>query len=179
MGLFFKRKKMERAGVPPPPPPAEGGVKEEAKEKKPIPELPPLESEKHLPSEMPEIKPGEEKKAPSGMPEFPEAPKEEKEAEKEKKAEEVEEPATAEEEVKAPAPVKEIAVQKFVTVSRFQTVLTEADAIRSSIRKAEEVIARINELKKEEEKEFSMWRAQLEDAEKKLGYIDKVIFKGE
>lgn len=176
MGLFFKRKKKEMGGVPPPPPPAEGGVEEEAKEK-PIPELPPLESEKHLPSEMPEIKPGEKKKAPSGMPEFPEAPEEEKEAEKEKKAEEVEEPA--EEEVKAPAPVKEIAAQKFVTVSSFQTVLTEADAIRSSIRKAEDVIARISELKKEEEKEFVMWRAQLEDAEKKLAYVDKVIFKGE
>jgi len=190
MGLFFRRGKKEKMGIPPPPPPEEGeeAAKEVLKGEKPIPELPPLEigePEKHLPSEMPEIKPSAEEKKPSGMPEFPEVPKEEAEEMPEEKIEEVKEaekPAIFEEKAEAiekPAPAGEIAAPKFVTALSFQTVLTEADAIRSSIRETENIIARINSLKKEEEKEFGSWRAQLEDVEKKLSYIDEVIFKGE
>lgn len=162
MGLFFKKKKAKME-IPPPPPP-EGPL--EVKEEKP-PELPPM-PEKHIPSEMPEIKPPakEEKpeEKPPSMPEFPEIPKEEAKA-----AEKIERPV-------APA---ETAGPRFVKISSFQTVLTKADEIRSSLKKAENVILKLGELKNEEEKEFQKWRTQLEDTEKKLSYIDQVIFKGE
>jgi len=183
MGLFFKKKNKESTGVPPPPPPDEntGVGAEETKGENPeeIPELPPLGSEQHLKSDIPEIKPAKEEGA--NAPEFPEAPEEESAEEKDdEKPEEAEE----HEEEEPEAAAEEVATRiveagpKFVTAATFQTVLTQADSIRDSIKETEETIRKIEGLKDAEQKELERWRSHIEDVEKKLNYIDKTIFKG-
>jgi len=184
MGLFGKKKK-EEMDVPPPPPPEEDegalpAMPEEKKEE--LPELPPIEAETHLPSELPEIKPGGEKEEKPSMPEFPSAPEKE-EYEKEEEAEE--EPEMPEAPAEMPKEEREISVvrpeegPKFIPVTKFQTVLTEAEEIKSSIKETDEVISRVKTLRDEEQKTFDKWRAHLEGVEKKLNYIDSMIFKGE
>ena len=152
MGWLFKKKE-QKMEIPPPPPPEEG--EKELKELKPA-ELPAMP--KHPPSELPEVKPEKKEETPS-MPEFPDMPGEEK--------------------MEMPVTKEEVSAPKFVNVASFQTVMGKADEIRNSLKKAENVIIRLGELKNEEVKEFEKWRAQLEDTEKKLNYIDRVIFKGE
>ncbi|MBN2111610.1 hypothetical protein JW707_00770 [Candidatus Woesearchaeota archaeon] len=152
MGWLFKKKE-QKMEIPPPPPP-EGGDKE-LKELKPakLSDMP-----GHPKSELAEVIPSENEEMYS-MPEFPEIPKEEKFA--------------------RPVTRAETEGPRFVDVASFQTVMQKADEIRGSLKKAENVIMKLGELKSEEEKEFEKWRSQLEDTEKKLSYIDKVIFKGE
>jgi hypothetical protein len=166
MGLFGKKKKEEEMEVPPPPPPEEGEEEAppEAEKKEELPELPSVEAETHLPSELPEIKPEKEEKP--SMPEFPSvAEKEEAEAPEEKPVE--------------IAVAKPEEGPKFMPVTEFQTVLTEAEEIKNSIKETEEVISRVKKLRDEEEGEFEKWRKQLEGVEKKLNYVDSMIFKGE
>ncbi len=178
MGLFGKKKKKEDMDVPPPPPPEEGeeakpeAIKEAPEEKEELPELPKIEVETHLPSELPEIKPEGEKEEKPSMPEFPSAPEKE---EAEEAPEEPEKPKE-EPEISVVQPEKG---PKFMPVTKFQTVLTEAEEIKSSIKETEEIIVRVKKLREEEEKTFDKWRAHLEGVEKKLNYIDSMIFKGE
>ena len=115
------------------------------------------------------------------MPEFPEMPEEMEEGMKEEAMPEME-PEHAEKAQKAAPPAMPgqlKAGQRFVSISNFQTALTKSDEIRGSLKEAETMISRLNELRNEEEKEFLKWRSQLEGVEKKLNYIDQVIFKGE
>lgn len=156
MGWLFK-KKQQKMDIPPPPPPEEGGKDLKELKSAELPEIP-----EHPPSELHEIKPEKTEEIVSmpKMPEFPEMPKES-------------------EKLKMPITKEEAAGPKFVNITSFQTVMEKADEIRGSLKKAENVIIKLGELKNEEEKEFEKWRAQLEDTEKKLSYIDKVIFKGE
>ena len=177
MGLFFGRKKKAEMEIPPPPPP-EGGAAEEAE--KPEAEMPAPahpaepsapEAETHMPSELPEIKP-EKHAAP--MPVFPEIPEEELE----EGIEEVHKPAMPHAaKPRHAAPLK--AGQRFVSISSFQTVLAKSDEIKGSLKEAEALVGRLNELRNEEDKEFQKWRMQLENVDKKLTYIDQAIFKGE
>lgn len=186
MGLF-SRKKKAKMEIPPPPPPEGGEMApmEPATPAAPMPSaprqmkratLPPKES-MHIPSELPEIKPLGKMEKPAPMPEFPAMPGDE--AEKMPEPEAAEMPSAPK---MAPAPEMpaepEEEKPKFVSVSNFQTILSETNEIKASIKKAEDSIARLNTLKTEEEKAFSSWRSQLEDVEKKLSYIDQVIFKG-
>ena len=190
MGLFFKRKQKESPGIPPPPPPEDGEEAKAEQTKEELPELPELSYEQHMKSDMPEIKPKEMKK-----PEFPEIPKEDfpEEPEEEKRGEyEKPEAKEAPEEYKKEEAAEEHYINaeaaatialtkgpKFVTAARFQNILNEADSIRDSIKETEETIRRINGLKEAEQKELEKWRAHIEDVEKKLNYVDRVIFKGE
>jgi hypothetical protein len=169
MGLFSRKKKQKEMDVPPPPP--EEGETIEAPMEEPgqeLPELPPLEAEKeetHIESDLPEIKPPAEK---GKMPEFPEIPEEEPE-----ELPVLEEEHPAEEE----APAEE--GPKFMNVSSFGEIMAEADSIKQSLKEVDMSVKALDELKKQEEAEFQRWRSQLEDVEKKLSYVDKVIFKGE
>lgn len=168
MGWFFN-KKAEKMEIPPPPPPASG-----RKTGAPLDDI--KKEDSHLPSDMPEIRAPEKRgEGNPKMPEFPEIPKEPKQMKKVPPKIMI----SSEEHIEKPVTKAEVSGPRFVKVSGYQTVLTTADEIRTSLKKAENVITRLSELKNEEEKEFEKWRVQLEDTEKKLNYVDKVIFKGE
>ncbi len=174
MALFFKRRKGAKMDIPPPPPLEEAGaVKAPAKELaveeeifpiegEGLPELPPLMPEKHVESEMPEIKPKRLEKAAAHMPEFPSAHEDMPEFE--------EEPEDISPSGKEP---------QFLKASASRSLVAEAEEMRRSLSKIGSIIKEIDALKESEEKEFHRWRINLEDAEKKLSYVDRVIFKEE
>jgi hypothetical protein len=64
----------------------------------------------------------------------------------------------------------------FVSVDDYQQVLGSISYIRNRLQDAEALVKKLNELKVSEEKEFDSWRAQLEDLQKKLAYVEDVIF---
>jgi hypothetical protein len=65
----------------------------------------------------------------------------------------------------------------FVKVSDYKAILDCTNVIKSSIKEAENIILRLNELKNEQDKAFEVWRNQLEDVQRKLTYIDKSVFE--
>lgn len=177
MGLFSRKKKGKEMDIPPPPPtegeemPEIGIPKEEElsfPEPSPgeeMPELPPLEPEEHIKSELPPIRPKKLEKQPAKMPEFPSMPEEEAPKKLEKEvAEEVE----AEE--KGP---------RFLKSAGYRNIMTEMSDARDSLKKLDSTIKSMEKIKEAEDREFQRWRIGLEDAEKKLSYVDRIIFKGE
>jgi len=67
----------------------------------------------------------------------------------------------------------------FVAVDDYTTVRANTNVIRAKLLEAEEYIQRLSDLKIEEEKSFGKWKKYLEDVEKKLTYVDKVIAKAQ
>ena len=53
------------------------------------------------------------------------------------------------------------------------------EKVKETLADSEEVIAKLNDLKNAEDKVFENWRSSVEDIERKLTYIDQVIFRGE
>jgi hypothetical protein len=186
MGLFRKKGKMNI----PPPPPQDGGSEEE---KPDIPAVPAsVPSGTHLPSELPEIKPAgkmmpagpaetKKKKMPS-MPEFPEIPKEEPSSMLEPEKEEPEEempPMPEEPHIPEELEPADVEGPKFVPAPSFQAIVAETDEIKSSLKHADVIFSSLNRLREDEEKEFEKWKIHLEDVQKKLEYVDQLIFEGE
>lgn len=65
----------------------------------------------------------------------------------------------------------------FVSVDDYRSIMEHSNRVRSKLSEAEEFMHRLVEIKADEEKTFEKWRSQLEDIERKLGQIDKVIAK--
>lgn len=65
----------------------------------------------------------------------------------------------------------------FVAVDEYRSIMDHSDRVRSKLAEAEEFVHRLSEIKADEEKAFDKWRSQLEDIERKLGQIDRVIAK--
>ena len=51
--------------------------------------------------------------------------------------------------------------------------------MRTTLSDSEEILSKLNDLKNAEDKVFEDWRSHVEDIERKLTYIDQVIFRGE
>ena len=67
----------------------------------------------------------------------------------------------------------------YVDISNFQEIMTNVGMIRDTLKESEDRVNRMAEIKNTEEKELEKWRAQLEDIERKLSFVDQVISKGE
>ena len=65
----------------------------------------------------------------------------------------------------------------FVSVDEYRTIMDNSNRVRDKLAEAEQFVHRLHEIKTEEENVFEKWRGQLEDAERKLGHIDRVIAK--
>jgi hypothetical protein len=65
----------------------------------------------------------------------------------------------------------------YVKVDDYRAILESTTRIRDDIKDASDLVMRMNELKNEEDKEFEKWRQQLEDIQRKLTYVDKIIFE--
>jgi hypothetical protein len=83
-------------------------------------------------------------------------------------------PPMPEEHIESPRHVREQPL--FVSVEDYQQVLGSISYIRNRLQDAEALVKKLNELKGSEEKEFDAWRSQLEDLQKKLAYVEDVIF---
>jgi len=65
----------------------------------------------------------------------------------------------------------------FVNVGSYKGIMDSVVVIKNNLKEAEEVIERMNGIKNEEDKEFEKWRQSLEDVQRKISYVDKVIFE--
>lgn len=67
----------------------------------------------------------------------------------------------------------------FISVEDYQEILNSITVIKDALRDTEESMNRLNELKNTQEKILEDWRGHLEDAERKITYVDQAIFRGE
>ena len=67
----------------------------------------------------------------------------------------------------------------FVKIADYKDVLEVVGLLNDKLEKAKEIMAKINELKNEEDTELELWRAELEEIERKLSFIDRSLFKPE
>jgi len=65
----------------------------------------------------------------------------------------------------------------FVRVDDYREIIDGTGRIRNNLKEATDIVLRMGELKNEQDKEFERWRLQLEDVQRKLMYVDKVIFE--
>jgi hypothetical protein len=165
MALFgFLKKKPEELPLPPPPSPPElqpllrGDIEPiRPPEAMPMPPAP----EEHI-EELPEL--------PTALP----APTREEEVQVLDKTIRIEEEEPVVKEVVRPTPKP-----TFVAVEDYKRIINDTNAIRSKLMDAENFVRRLSDLKNEEERAFERWRTQLEDAEKKLNYVDQLITRAQ
>jgi len=65
----------------------------------------------------------------------------------------------------------------FVKVDDYKEVLEVMNMIRNKIEEAKEILGKINELKNEEDAELELWHTGLEEVERKMAFVDKVLFE--
>lgn len=165
MGLFKKKKKKIKE-LPLPPVPTEdsglpagfGDVREIHPGKKELPTLPPL-------PEFPPFK--TEPKEPEEMFPKPFVP------ELEPSLPELEVPMPREKEVK-PVPPK-LTPKAFVAADDYKEIVASSNVIREKLMAADNHLKKLESLKTEEEHLFNKWRSYLEQVEKKMSFVDKIV----
>jgi hypothetical protein len=169
MGLFKKKPSVYLPELPPLPSPP--GISS------PVGDIPPIRPPEDLSEsvhDLPELPPapgGEELPEPP-MPEIPEAPSPE--------GPEMIEPAPAlepAEEIIERERIRKPIGPAFVSVDDYRAILESSNRVRSKLMESENFLKRLQEIKEEEERTFEKWRSQLEDVERKLGQIDRLIAK--
>ena len=67
----------------------------------------------------------------------------------------------------------------YVRVDKFKAVLDGISMIKSSVRKSDESLIRLESIKNSKDRAFDRVKSSLEDLQKKLIFIDKTLFKGD
>ncbi len=65
----------------------------------------------------------------------------------------------------------------FIKVSEYEDIQDMVNLIRSKIEESRKILATIDQLKKQEETEIAAWRAEIEEVDRKVGYINKTLFE--
>lgn len=65
----------------------------------------------------------------------------------------------------------------FVKVEEYNDLLDIVALINEKIKDARKILGKIYELKNEEDSELDVWKSSLDDVERKLKYIDQVLFE--
>ncbi len=186
-GFMRKKKQDSLPELPPPPSPGEFPMPEgdipsiqapEMPENIEAPEFPSEEAPAEL-SEIPEPKmpeipmPKAEEMAPFEEHEEPMVPDEEQAtiSAMPELSEEEEMPIAERETVRKPVEMA------FVSVDEYRNIMDHSNRVRTKLDEADGFVHRLSEIKADEEKAFDKWRAQLEEIERKLGQIDRVIAK--
>lgn len=67
----------------------------------------------------------------------------------------------------------------FVKIEDYKDVLDILDLIKEKLEQAKKALGDINELKNEEDSELELWGSALNEVEKKVHNIDRVLFEPE
>lgn len=67
----------------------------------------------------------------------------------------------------------------YLRIDKFKIALNNISIIRNDLKKADNALIKLSEIKTEEDKEFEKWYNVVGDIQKKLIFVDKTIFKGE
>ena len=73
---------------------------------------------------------------------------------------------------------RERAKAAFVSVQDYKAMVDGAEYIRDRLGQAESMIAGMQELKKHGDKEIELWKAKLDDVQKKLAFVEEVLSQG-
>lgn len=67
----------------------------------------------------------------------------------------------------------------FVKVNEYKEILDVLDMIKDKVKEIRATLERINALRSEENAEISMWNNAINEIEKKIDSIDKIMFEPE
>ena len=67
----------------------------------------------------------------------------------------------------------------FVKVDEYKEILDVLDMIKGKIKEIRETLGNIDVLRNEEDAEFAMWSNTINDIERKIDSIDKIMFEPE
>ena len=67
----------------------------------------------------------------------------------------------------------------FVKVDEYKEILDVLDMIKGKIKEIRETLGSINSLRNEEDAELAMWNSTINEIEKKVDSIDKIMFEPE
>jgi hypothetical protein len=104
------------------------------------------------------------------MPKFPEIPEEFKPLPEEEK---LRPPEIVEEARELIEPTKPL----FIEVNDFKEVLEEIGMMKTILKEADDAAARTEEFAADEDKELRKWETVVSDAQRKLIYCDKILFR--
>lgn len=65
----------------------------------------------------------------------------------------------------------------FIKIDEYKNVLDILAVLKKKIKEGKDVIAKINQLKNEEDSELESWSAELDELEKKAESIDRMLFR--
>lgn len=186
-----KKKKLSALDLPPPPaPPSIERPKGDLPPIKPsagppgelteLPELPPFESQEPTKPELEVPEPSPELEFPA--PPLPETPIPGTTFDVEPvstiprtlpELQPIEEPSIEQREPR----VRQAPGKAFVSVDEYQRILEHSNRVRAKLSEADDIMKRLDDIRGEEEKTFDRWRTQLEDVERKLSHVDRVMEK--
>ena len=67
----------------------------------------------------------------------------------------------------------------YVRIDKFKVALGSINVVRNDLRKTEEALLKLENIKGMEEKSMNKMRSSLDDLQKKLVFVDKTLFEGE
>lgn len=67
----------------------------------------------------------------------------------------------------------------YVKVDEYKEILELINLIKSKIKDAKTTLEDINRLKNEEDAELEIWQSSIEEVERKIDFMDKIMFEPE
>lgn len=67
--------------------------------------------------------------------------------------------------------------QVFVSVQDYEMILNSLSSIREKLAATDNYVKELQHLKQQHDKELEGWRVQLDDTQRKLTYVDEVLFQ--
>ena len=67
----------------------------------------------------------------------------------------------------------------YVRVDKFKATLGSISIVRSDLRKSEEALTKLEDIKNAKDKSFEKLKSSLDDLQRKFIFVDKTLFKGE
>ena len=67
----------------------------------------------------------------------------------------------------------------FVKVDEYKDILDVLDMVKAKIKEIRDVLGNINALRNEEDAELAMWNNTMNDIEKKIDSVDRIMFEPE
>ena len=67
----------------------------------------------------------------------------------------------------------------YVRIDKFKATLGSINMVRSDLRKSEEALMKLENIKNSKDRSFDKVKVSLDDLQKKLIFVDKILFKGE
>lgn len=67
----------------------------------------------------------------------------------------------------------------FVRIDDYSTIIEVLDLLKMKLADAKQTLDKIAELKSKEDEELERWRAELDEVERKVDFIDRTLFEPE